>query len=104
MRQVADITLIENTSAGNLHKAFSAQTVEIRQAADTTHLGVDGKISMAKHPSTVKWFGASATAFENITVIRIVTASGTILVDAEVLRNYVPPHNITNGVQFQILI
>jgi hypothetical protein len=104
MKQIADITLIENSSAGNPSKTFAAQTIDIRRVADTIHPSADGIISSAKHPSTVIWFGGNVGDFDHITNVRIVSVDGTVLIDAEILRTFEQPHSITGGVQFQVLI
>jgi hypothetical protein len=104
MRQIADITLIENSSAGNPPKTFVDQMVDIRRVADTFHPSADGIISTAKHPSTILWYGGNVSDFEHITNVQIVASDGTMLVDAEILRNFEQPHAITGGVQFQVII
>lgn len=104
MSQKATIILIENSSAGNPPKTFADQMVDIQQVSDTRHVSVDGIISTAKHPSTIIWYGGTASDFENITDIQIIASDGETLVDSEILRNFEQPCATQNGVQFQVLI
>lgn len=104
MTSKANITLIENSSAGNPPKTFLDQTIEIRRVDKTFHRGVDGQLSYAKHPSTIIWYGGNASYFYRITNVLVATPDGAILIEAEVLRNFEQPHAIKGGMQFQVLI
>jgi hypothetical protein len=103
MRQIADVTLIERSSAGNPPKVFTGQTADIRRQDISTHMSADGLLTADRHPSTVKWFGGNATDFDHITNVLIVAPDGTIVIDAEILRNFKQPHAINSGVQFQVM-
>ena len=102
MRCTADITLINNSNAGMLPKVFAAQTIESEAADRTIAQGVDGHLSAARHPSTVKWFGGSAADLTGVTRVQIIS-DGVLLFDAELFRNFELPSDFSGGVQFQVL-
>jgi hypothetical protein len=102
MKQVTNITLVENSTAGNPPKIFSGQVVRIHRQPDTFLTGVDGHVSPAKHPTKVEWLGGTARDLLNITDVIITGANGEVLVDAEVNRNYTAPTDIDGGVVFQV--
>jgi hypothetical protein len=103
MKITVNISLIENSTAGNLPKLFVAQEVEITHENDTAKQGVDGHISRASHPSKIVWFNGRADSLKNITDIKITQNSGNVLFDGELNTNYEMPRNIDNGVIFYVL-
>ena len=102
MRQIADITLIEHSTAGNPPKTFTRQTVDIRRQDISTHMGVDGKLTPARHPSTVDWFGGKAADLKHITDVEIVDENGTTLLKMAIRTNFTPL-DILGGVRFQVM-
>jgi len=103
MQKIANILLIESSTAGNPPKSFEAQRVEISHENDTVKQGVDGQVSRGSHPSKVLWFGGNANDLSNITNIRITTADGNVLLDGELNSNSGAPKNTDVGVQFFVL-
>ena len=103
MKQTVDITLIENSSAGNPPRTFYAQNVEITHEPDTVSNSVDGHRSVGLHPSKITWFGALAKTMENITDVKIVGSGGRILVEGELHTNYDAPRDVDGNVQFLVL-
>lgn len=98
-----EITLIENSSAGNLPKVFPAQTVEIHHEPDTVVKSVDGKISRGSHPSTILWYGGKASELQRITNVKILASDGAVLIDAQVNRFTDQPRDASRGVRFLVL-
>jgi hypothetical protein len=103
MRHVAEITLVENSTAGNQRKIIATQTVEIRHEADTVLTGVDGHTSRGRHLSKVLWLGGTAKDLVNITDVKIVGNNGGVLVDGELNATYGGPRDIVGGVEFFVL-
>ncbi len=103
MKQVVELILVENSTAGNKPKSFAAQTVEIHHEADTVITGVDGHTSRGRHPSKVLWQGGTASNLENITNVKIVGNNGEVLVDGELNTTYGVPRDIVGGVEFFVL-
>ena len=103
MKHVTEITLVENSTAGNQPKIFAAQTVEVRHEADTIITGVDGHTSRGRHPSKVLWSGGTANDLLNITDVKIIDNNGEALVDGELNTTYGVPRNIAGGVEFFVL-
>jgi hypothetical protein len=103
MNQVANITLVENSTAGNPPKVFAAQTVRIHRQPDTVITGADGHVNSARHPTKVEWTGGTAKDLLDITDMIITCANGEVLVDAEVNRNFSAPFDIAGGVMFLVL-
>ena len=103
MKRTAQITLIENSTAGNKPKVFAAQTVEVIDEPDTIVSSVDRHISQASHPSTIFWHGGAASQFVGITNVTIVGSDGQVLVDGELNTTYGAPKDVTGGVKFFVL-
>jgi hypothetical protein len=103
MKQTADITLIQNSTAGNPPKVYRSQTVEIIHESDTIVQSVDGHVTKGSHPSTITWFGARLEDLVEITDVKIVTAKGDVLVDGELNTFQGAPHQVGNGVRFFVL-
>jgi hypothetical protein len=103
MKQVAEITLVENSTAGNKPKIFAEQTVQIHHEADTVVTSVDGITSRGRHPSKVFWLGGGAIMLKNITDVKIVGANGATLIDGSLNTHYAMPRDVAGGVEFFVL-
>ena len=103
MKHVADVTLVENSTAGNQPRTFAAQTVEIAHEADTIVTSADGHTSRARHPSKIFWRGGTARDLDNITDVRITDSSGVVLIDGELNTNRHIPRDVPGGVTFNVL-
>ena len=103
MQKIANILLIENSTAGNPQKLFKAQRVEISHEKDTIVQGVDGHVSRGSHPSKVLWFGGKANDLSGITNVKITVADGSVLLDGELNTYHDAPINTDVGVQFFVL-
>lgn len=103
MKITANISLIENSTAGNLPKTFDAQEVEITRQSDTVIQGVDGHISTASHPSKIIWFNGRADSLRNITDIKITKNNGNLLIDGQLNTFSGIQRDIDNGVVFYVL-
>ena len=91
MTRNVTITLSESSTAGNPPKIFATQDIVITHERDAVITGVDGKTSVARHPSEILWRGAKAKELKNITDIKIVADSGAVLIDGELHTNYEAP-------------
>jgi hypothetical protein len=98
-----EITLVENSTAGNPPRHFSGQTVEADHEADTVVQGVDGHISTGRYPWKIVWRGRQASDLAHITNVKIVRANGHLLVDGELNTTYGAPRDVTRGVEFWVL-
>lgn len=103
MKIKANVSLIENSTAGNSPKIFDAQEVEITHERDTSIQGADGHISRASHPSKIVWFNGRADSLRNITDIKITQNNGNVLIDGELNTVYGAPRDIDGGVIFYVL-
>lgn len=103
MKITANISLIENSTAGNLPKIFDAQEVEIKHESDTVIQGVDGHISRASHPSKIFWFNGRAELLRNITDVKITKNNGSVLIEGELNNFSRMPRDINDGVVFYVL-
>jgi hypothetical protein len=103
MKQVANITLVEKSTAGNPDKVFTTQTVTIRHQANTSVTGVDGRTSPGRHPTEVEWAGGTTGDLLDITDVIITGLNGDVLVDAEVNMTFEIPRGIPGGVRFFVL-
>jgi len=103
VQQIADVTLVENSSAGHRSQIFAAQTVEAHHEADTVITGVDGHTSRGRHPSKVLWLGGSAKDLVSITDVKIVAVNGEALVDGQLNITYGGPRDVVGGVEFFVL-
>jgi hypothetical protein len=103
MRYVAEITLVENSTAGNQPRIFAEQTVEVHHEADTVIPGVDGNISRGRHQSKVFWLGGTAKDLAHITNVRIVGNNGDVLIDGDLINTYGAPRDVAGGVKFDVL-
>jgi hypothetical protein len=97
------IALIENSTAGNPPKMFSAQTIGIEHEPDIVQISVDGRRSSAKLPATVLWLEGKAKELQRITDIKIFGSDGAMLLSAAILRTYQAPRDVDGGVEFQVL-
>lgn len=104
MKITANISLIEDSTAGNLPKIFDEQEVEINHESDTVIQGTDDHISRASHPSKIVWFNGRADSLKNITDIRITENNGHVLIDGELNTFYGVPRDVDGGVVFYVLL
>lgn len=102
MTKNVEVTLVEYSTAGNPPKTFTAQTVEIAHEADTVVTGVDGHISIGRHPSKILWFGKTTKDLANITNVKIAGKNGEVLIDGELNTNY-GARDTAIGVEFYVL-
>jgi hypothetical protein len=98
-----EITLIENSTAGNPPKVFAGQTADVTHEPDTVVTSVDGKISVGHHPSKIIWREGKAIDLKNITDVKIAGQDGAVLLDAEVNRTFEVPRDCDRGVEFSLL-
>ena len=102
--QKVEVTLIENSTAGNPPKRFAGQTVEITHEPDTVQTSVDAFTSYGRHPSKIFWRGGIAKSFASITHVKIAAASGEVLVDGQLISTFQAPQDVSGGVKFEILM
>lgn len=103
MENIANVLLIENSTAGNPPKLFEAQRVEIAHENDTVVQGADGHVSRGSHPSKVLWVEGKANDLSGITNVKITAADGSVLLDGELNTFSGAPRNTDAGVQFFVL-
>jgi hypothetical protein len=103
MKSIAEITLIENSTAGNTPKIFAEQIVSISHVADTVQKSVDGFIAIGHRPSMVLWYGGFAKYLNNITDVKIVSKNGGVLIDGELNTFNGVPNDVPGGVEFYVL-
>lgn len=103
MQIIANVLLIENSTAGVPPKSFEAQHVAIAHENDMVVQGVDGHVSRGSQPSKVLWFEGKANDFIDITNVKITAIDGEVLLDGELNTFYGAPENSDVGVQFFIL-
>jgi hypothetical protein len=103
MTRNVTITLAENSTAGNPPKFFADQDIDITHESDTVITGVDGKTSVARHPSEILWRGGKVKELNNITHVKIVADSGAVLIDGELNIFYEVPRDVAGGVKFFVL-
>lgn len=103
MQKNVNVFLIENSTAGNNMKSFLSQNVKIKIEKDTIENGIDGKISIAIHPSEILWSEGKAEYFKNITDIKIVSHGGINLIEGSLNTFYGSPKDSSFGVKFFIL-
>jgi hypothetical protein len=100
---VAEITLIENSTAGNPPKVFRAQTVSIVHELSTVMESSEGEFAAGRHPSTVVWSGGNVRELDDITDVKIVAGNGEVLIEDELNRFHGGPHEVNRGVEFYVL-
>lgn len=103
MRIIVNVSIIEDSAAGNFQKTFNAQEVEITHENDTMMQSVDELTSKGSHPSKIIWFQSNADSLKNITNIKITQSNGNILMDGTLNFYYGRPKNIDDGVVFYVL-
>jgi hypothetical protein len=88
---------------GQLAQNLCAQIVEIVHEADTVSKGLDGFISIARHPSKIIWVGGTARDLANITNVKIANKKGEVLIDGGLNTFYGVPRDTARGVEFYVL-
>jgi hypothetical protein len=104
MTVTGDITLIEESTAGNPPKVYAAQRLEIRSVPSTIVVGVDGNRSVGDHPSEILWHGGTAADLAHITNVRITDTNGAVLIDGSLNTFHTVPHDVSGGVRFDVLV
>jgi len=97
-----EITLAENSTAGNSPKIFKAQSVEIRHEQVTVSQSVDGPISTARHNSKVLWVEGKAKDLATATNVKIIGNNGEVLLNGELSRQFKAPRDTAKGVEFEV--
>lgn len=103
MKIKANISLIENSTAGNSPKIFDAQKVEITHESDTVKQSVDGHISRASRLSRIVWVNGHTDSLRNITDVKITQNNGNVLIDGKLNTFSEIPRDINDGVVFYVL-
>ncbi len=99
----ADITLIDNSTAGNPPRSYDGQEVLIHREPDIVVTGVDGYTSVGKQRTRVLWRGHNAAEMANITDVKIVNSQNKQpVIESELLSNW-PPRDFDGGVRFYLL-
>lgn len=102
-RYVADLHLMENSSAGNPDRSFPAQTVFVQKGTDTSVTGIDGATSKAPFDTVIRWQGGTAADINGVTDVKIVEHGGETLVDGSLNLNFTAPTDIGGGmVEFAV--
>jgi hypothetical protein len=100
MKLIGNITLSGGPGADGPDRSFIHQTLEIRAETRTSRLELDGKLSVARCPGKVTWYGGSPSFFTGVTHIRIVS-NGMLLIDVAVDSRQ-PPSLVSGGVSFEV--
>lgn len=103
MRQIVDLMLVENSTAGNSPKFFRSQQVEILHEKATVIQSVDGIRSTGIHPSKILWFGGELAELQGITNIKITAENGSILIDGTLNAFNQVPKKVGESIQFFVL-
>jgi hypothetical protein len=103
MQKIVEITLFRNSTADSKPKKVAAQTIEITHEPETESRGVDGKVSIGHHPSTIRWFGGTARDLQDITNVRIVDSRGAVLIDGQLNAFFRVPREVDGSVIFDVL-
>lgn len=103
MMENVTIQLLENTMRGRAPRDYTRQTVYIEHEAPTSSRGVDGGISPANHPSTIRWIGGLAADLEEVTDVKIIDSAGHVILEAALCRHTFAPRSLYDGVIFQVL-
>src|ERR1700680_3900155 len=106
-----EITLIENSTAGNPPNVLAGQTWEIEHEPTIHSTGVDGITSHARQPTKIvwhegkaEWFGRNAaTGMMAVTNVKIIASDYSPLIDGwELITNPGIPRNVDRGVEFLV--
>lgn len=102
MQRTADITLIEQSTAGNPDRVFRAQRVVIEREPRSRRVSADGIVSFASHPTTITWLDGTVALLADTTNVRM-TENGRIIVDdAQINTNHTVPTDFPGGVRFAV--
>jgi hypothetical protein len=101
MRIVGNITLSAGPDSDDPDQYFIHQTLEIRAETRTSRLELDGKLSIARSPRNVTWFGGSLDFLAGATHIKIVS-HGMILIDADLGMRGSQSWAVPGGVSFDV--
>jgi hypothetical protein len=97
-----DITLIENSTAGNAPRTFTKQKIEIEGEPPTVKISADGYESIGHHPTKITWYGGTVEDVDGITDVKIVS-QGRVVIDGAFNTFVHQPHAISGGVVFYVL-
>lgn len=103
MTENLTIELFEYSTAISASQKYAMQKIYIEHQSSESSQGVDGHISKAALPSTIKWIGGVIANFEGITYIKITDATGLVLVDAALCSFYRAPRLEDGMLIFQVL-
>ncbi|THF53601.1 hypothetical protein [Allorhizobium terrae] len=98
----ATILLRENSSRGYEVKKFLNQTIEIIDEDSIFSMSVDGRLSHADRPCSVKWFGGSQDLLNFITDVTILSKMGNVILEKSICTITHAPRNINGGVEFEL--
>jgi hypothetical protein len=97
-----DITLIENSTAGNAPRTFTEQKLEIEREPPTVRQSADGYESIGHHPTKITWYGGAVEHVDGITDVKIVS-QGHVCIDGAFNTVVHGPYAISGGVVFYVL-
>jgi len=97
-----DITLIEDTTAGNPDRVYRNQSIRVFSETPVKETGVDGKVSIANFPSEIFWSGGSVALMNGVTDVRIEQGGVTIMSGSLNSHNFFP-RMIDGELRFGIL-
>lgn len=113
LHRAVEVTLIENSTAGNPPRVSVGQTCEIEHEPTIYSTGVDGITSHARQPTKIvwhegkaEWFGRdAATGMMAVTNVKIIASDRSPLIDGwELITNPGIPRNLERGVEFFVLM
>ncbi len=97
-----DITLIEDTTAGNPDRVYRNQSIRVFSETPVKETGVDGKVSIANLPSEIFWSGGSVALMNGVTDVRIEQA-GVVIMIGSLNSHYYFPKMIEGELRFGLL-
>jgi len=97
----ADITLIQNSTAGNPDKHHTDQTITIQRKPQTVRTSVDGKVATADHETTIVWREGSPKDLKSITDVKIFKR-GSLELEGAIITTYRIPEPFEGGVRFDV--
>jgi hypothetical protein len=100
---IGDITLIENSTAGNPPRTFTNQKLEIDGEEPTVRPHADGgPPAIGNHPQEITWYGGTLDDVDGITDVKIVS-QGRTLIEGTYNTFARIPRAISGGVVFYVL-
>jgi hypothetical protein len=77
-----EITLTSNSTSGIKPRRIAAQTVRITHDPDIVSTGVDGRKTIGRLPSVIRWLGGTARDLQGVTDVKIVDPHGAVIIEA----------------------